>query len=246
MLSIPSKYEVNKEFAIKTFLGADLTPKEKKRFREVVEEICLAHQIMGEDIPSLINEEYDCQVVLFFDVKLTELKSASFVGYIIQKIVKPLCVVRFYDYTNQEVYCFSFKRLNLQDKTQIVIEETVYSLPVSMQFRDETNTLIHDYVGFDRIQNKGNKLDFYLESMIKMYIISNLTLWSGARSLLTSDVWYYRNKMLNIYVNLKRIEQLKREQKSARTVSENSKINTELKRRFAEFTNIIGGQQNGI
>ncbi len=242
MLSVPSTYEINKEFALKTFISADLTPKEKKRFKDVVKEVQLSYQITGEDIPSLVNEEYDCQAILYFSVKLTELKNANFVGNIIQRIVKPLCVIRFYDYTNQEVYCFSHKRLNLQDRTQIVIEDTVYSLPTSLQFRDETNTLIHDYVEYNRIQNRGNKLDFYLETMIKAYIISNLTLWSGTKSLLVSGVWYNRDNMLKLYSQLKRVEILKKEQRTSKTVSENAKINMELKRLYVEFTNIVGGQ----
>lgn len=210
MLSIPGKYEINKEFALKTFISADLTPKEKKRFREVVEAVQLSYQIAGEDIPSLVNEEYDCQVILFFSVQLTVLKNAIFIGNIIQRLVKPLCLIRFYDYTNHEIYCFCHKRLNLQDRTQIVIEDTVYSAPASMQFRDEINTLIHEYIEFDRIQNRGNKLDFYLEMMIKTYITSNLNLWSGVRQLLVSRVWYNRPDMLKLYSQLKRVAQLKK------------------------------------
>lgn len=236
MLSIPSTYEINKEFTLKTFITADLTVKEKKRFKEVVEGVQLSCQITGEDIPSLVSKEYDCQAILFFSVRLTELKNTNFVGNIIQRLVKPLCVIRFYDYTSKEVYCFSHKRLNLQDSTQIVIEDIVYSSPTSMQFRDETNILIQEYAGFDRIQNGGNKLDFYLEMMVKIYIISNLSLWSGTKKLLVSGVWYNRDNMLNIYTQLKRVEQLKKEQKSAKTVAENSKINAELKQLFAEFT----------
>lgn len=235
MLSIPSRYEINKGISLKTFISADMTSKEKKQFREVVEEVQLSYQIVGEDIPSLINEEYDCQVILFFSVKLAELKNVNFVGNIVQRIVKPLCVIRFYDYTNQEIYSFGHKRLNIQDRTQIVIEDIVYSEPISMQFEDGTNTLIQEYILFDRIQNRGNKLDFYLEMMIKTYIISNLYLWSGTKQILVSGVWYNRINMLKLYSQLKRVEQLKKEQKSAKTVAQNSKINTELKRLYGEF-----------
>lgn len=235
MLSIPGQYEINKEISIKTFISTDMTPKEKKRFREVVEEVQLTYQIAGEDIPSLINEEYDCQVILFFSVKLIELKNANFVGNIMQRIVKPLCVIQFYDYTNQEIYCFGHKRLNIQDRTQIVIEDMVYSIPTSLQFEDEANVLIQEYTQFDRIQNRTNKLDFYLEMMIRTFIISNLYLWSGTKQILVSTVWYNHPTMLNLYSQLKRVEQLKKEQNSVKTVAQNSKINRELKRLYGEF-----------
>jgi hypothetical protein len=157
MLSIPGRYEINKEFSIKTFLTSDLKSREKKRFRENVLEIKLLYQIAGEDIPSLINDEYDSQVILFLNVRLNELKNSNFVGNIMQELIKPLCVIRFHDHTNQEVYCFSQKRLNLQDRTQIIVENMVYSSPISTEFRDEKNVLIEKNVTFDRIQNRGNK-----------------------------------------------------------------------------------------
>ncbi len=239
MLAIPSVYEINKAFTIKTFMTADLTQKEKKRFREVVMEVKLLYQIAGEDIPSLINDEYDCQAILFFSVRLTELKNASFVGNIMQRLVKPLCVIRFFDHTNCQVFCFCHKRLNLNDRTQVVIVDTVYSSPTSIQFADETNMLMREYIEFDRIKNRGNKLDFYLEMMIKAYIVSNLSLWSGTRTLLVSKVWYNRGDMLKLYDGLKRVEQLKKEQKFAKTVAESARINSELKRLYAEFAKII-------
>ncbi len=239
MLSIPDRYEINKEFAIKTFLTSDLKSREKKRFRENVLEVKLLYQIAGEDIPSLITDEYDCQVILFLNVQLNELKNANFAGNILQELIKPLCVIRFFDHTHQEVYCFCHKRLNLQDRTQIVIEDIVYSSPVSTEFRDEKNVLIRKNVAFDKIKNMGNKLDFYLEMMIKTYIISNLSLWSGTRALLVSGVWYNRNSMLKIYSQLKRVEQLKKEQKSANTVAKNAKINAELKQIYSECAKYI-------
>lgn len=239
MLAIPSRYEINKSFAVKTFMTADLTQKEKKRFREVVIEVKLLYQITGEEIPSLISDEYDCQAILFFDVRLNELKNTSFVGNIMQRLVKPLCVIRFYDHTNNQIFCFCYKRLNLNDRTQVVIEDTVYSSPVSSQFEDEINKLMREYIEFDKIQNRSSKLDFYLEMMIKAYIISNLSLWSGTRALLVSKVWYNRDEMLKLYDGLKRVEQLKKEQKFAKTVAESAKVNSELKRLYAEFAKII-------
>ncbi|QGG48035.1 DUF4391 domain-containing protein [Heliorestis convoluta] len=239
MLDIPSRYKIDKTFSIKTFITADLTPKEKKRFKEEVIEIKLSHQIAGEEIPSFVNDEYDCQVILFFTVQLKKLKYANFVGPIIQGLVKSLCVIEFYDHSSQQVYCFSHKRLNIQDKSQIVVEETVYSSLTSMQFTDEINGLLKEYIAYDNIYNRGNKLDFYLEMMIKAYIISNLSLWSGTRALLASNVWYNRDTMLKLYHGLKEVEQRKKELKSARTIAEQSTINAKLKKSYAQFKEMM-------
>lgn len=215
-------------------MASALKPGEKKRFRENVLEVKLLYQIAGEDIPSFLNDEYDCQVILFLNVRLNELKNANFVGNTLQQMIKSLCVLRFRDHTNQELYCFGHKRLNQQDRTLVVMEDIVWSAPVSAEFRDEKNILMEKNVAFESIQNRGNKLDFYLEMMIKTYLISNLSLWSGTKALLLSKAWYNRDNMLELYGGLKRVAQLKKEQKSARTVAENARINAELKRLYVQ------------
>ena len=50
----------------------DLIPKEfkpdvKKKIKESVKGVTLSYQIMGEDIPSLVNDEYNFQVIQFYD-----------------------------------------------------------------------------------------------------------------------------------------------------------------------------------
>ena len=77
-------------------------------------------------------------------------------------------------------------------------------------------------------------LDFYVDMMIKTYLIANLPLWSGTKALLVSRVWYNRDNMLELYDRFKRVAQLKKEQKSARTVAENARISSELKRLYAQ------------
>ena len=241
MLGIPEKYKLNKKFDVKTFITSDLTPKEKKRIKETVIDVSLEYQLVGEEIPSLINEEYDCQAILFFGIKLSTIKDASFVGGIIQKLGKPLYVLRFYDHTGVEAYYFARKRLNIQDKSQIVIEDAVITLPASQQFEDEINTLMKVYSAFEKLKNKTNKLCLYLEMMVKSYIISNTSLWSGSKTLLVSKVWYNADDVVSLFLKLKRVEQLKREQKSTKTISNSSKINSELKAIYAELGKHIGG-----
>lgn len=34
---------------------------------------------MGEDIPSLVNDEYNFQVIQFYDFELTDIKKAAFI-----------------------------------------------------------------------------------------------------------------------------------------------------------------------
>lgn len=236
IFNIPEEYLVNMPIDIKTFLTSDLTLKEKKRFKEIVLEVTLKYQVTGEEIPSLINEDYDCQVILFFEIKLRTIKDASFVAGILNWLVKAPCVLRCHDHTGSEVYSYAHKRLSKQDRSQVVIEDIIMTSPTSQHFEDEINTLMRRYIAFDKLKNRVNKLNLYLEMMIKSFIISNLAIWSGNKQFLVSKVWYNLDEVLKMFELLKAIKQMKVNQKSAQTIAEQSRINTELKKMFNELS----------
>ncbi|WP_434640374.1 DUF4391 domain-containing protein [Thermoanaerobacterium thermosaccharolyticum] len=229
MLGVPEKYKVGKKFDAKIFLNSDLTPKEKKKFRDAVQEVVLEYQIAGEEIPSIINDEYNCQVILCFDVKLKMLKDSSFVGEIMQKVIKPLAVIRFWNEKGECIYCLAYKRLNMQDKEQIVIEDTVYSPPISMYLPDERGRLIDEYIGYEKIINRANKLTFYYEMFAKMVIIANLNIWARGLEALNSKVYYNIDESMRVVKLLKKIKQLEFNLKIVATMSEKARINGEIK-----------------
>jgi hypothetical protein len=239
MLGIPEEYKVDKQIDIKTFLTSDLKPNEKKRLRDVVLEINLESQVAGESIPSLINNHYDCQVIMYVGVRLKSLKAASFVGDTIQRLVKSLCVVRCIDPRGMEVYVFAHKRLNLQDRTEVVIEDHFITVPASIQFSDEVSAAIQEFAFFKRLKNKENKLSMYLELMTKSYIASNLSLWTGGVDLLSSKAWYNVEDVLKILKVYMRLTQVKKEQKYAKTVAEQANYNFQLKKLYLELTTIM-------
>lgn len=239
MLGLPSEYVIDKSIQVSTFMTSDLMPKEKKRFKENVESIKLAYQIAGESIPSLINDQYDCQAILFFDVQLKTLKDASFICDIMQKLVKPLCVIRCYDLKGMQTFSFAHKRLNLQDRTQVVIEDSILSAISSSQLTDDTVTLMNDFAAFEKIRNKANKMTFYIELMTKAYIISHILAWSGSKDLLVSKAWYNVSDVLLIFEYYKRVLQLQKDKKAAKTISEQAKYNTELKATFNHLSQFV-------
>lgn len=239
MLGVPEKYRIRKKFDTKTFLTADLTAKEKKRFKDIVQAVTLEYQIAGEEIPSIINEEYNCQAVLYFDVELNELKYCSFVGEIMQKMIKPPALIRFRDDSGMFVYCLAHKRLNMQNKEDIVVEDVVFSPPASMFLPDETGTLIAEYMAYENVKNKTSKLTFYYEMLTKTMLISNLNLWSGARRALDSKVYYDIDKSMYMVELLKKLKQLERKLKSEVTISEKAKINGEIKAIIVTLNDLI-------
>ncbi|WDH95756.1 DUF4391 domain-containing protein [Paenibacillus urinalis] len=239
MLGLPSEYAIDKSIQVSTFMTSDLLPKEKKRFKESVESIKLAYQIAGESIPSLINDQYDCQALLFFEVQLNKLKDASFICDIIQKLVKPLCVIRCYDVKGMQTYSIAHKRLNLQDRSQVVIEDSYLTAISSSQLTDDMVTLMNDYAAFEKIRNKANKMTLYIELMTKAYIISHLLVWSRSKEMLASKAWYNVSDAHLIFDCYKRIIQLQKDKKAATTISDQSKYNSELKNIFNQLSKFI-------
>ena len=53
--------------------------------------ICLMYQIAGEEIPSVISDEYRCQAIQFYDMELKSIKDAAYLASMYQKMIKPLC-----------------------------------------------------------------------------------------------------------------------------------------------------------
>lgn len=239
MYKIPEEYKVNKNIAIKTFIASSLKPNEKKRLKESLLNVAIEYQIKGEKIPSVIDDEYDCEVIIFIGIKVKNIKDANFVSETIQNMGKPFYILRIYDSLGNECYSFAHKRLNFEDRTQVVIENIVVSKVTSNTFEDEVNRLISEYAGFDKIINKFNKFSMYIEMMVKTYIISNTYLWSKIETLLSSKLWYNTDEVIKVFLKLKMVEELKKIQKSSKSVSDNSKINSELKKIYSKFSEII-------
>ncbi|QAT39310.1 DUF4391 domain-containing protein [Clostridium sp. JN-9] len=229
MFNLPSDYKVNKKFDIKMFTTSELNQKEKKYFKDNVAQIELKYQIIGEDIASFIDDEHNCQAIMFFEVEVKNLKSAKTIGEIIQRVVKPLVVIRFFDSKGTESYCFVYKRLNKLDNTKIVIDEIILTHISSIFFENDTKKLISKYLDFDEVKNKANKLTYYYEMFSKAIVISNRAYFSGYKSILSSNIFYDLDTMKLLTSLLREVEGFEREKSIAVTVSEKAQINMKIK-----------------
>lgn len=228
MFSLPEKYKKDKHISIKPFLNETLSASEKKRFKESIAEMSILYQIEGFDIPNLVNDDYHCEAIAFLDIKLTSMKAAAFVGNIVQKQVKMLCVIRFRDGTD-ECYCFAHKRLNKQNTTQIVVENTYSTGCMPCAFDNQKKTLFSLYIDYGTILNRNNKVCYYLEMMTKAFLIFNIELYSGTQQLLDSKIWFDFDKTLSCYDLLVELKELKLSQTKTTTIAERSKINSQIK-----------------
>lgn len=228
MFSLPDKYQKNNHIPIKPFLNETLSASEKKRFKDSVSDITLLYQVEGFDIPNLMNDDYKCQVIIFLAIELSSMKEAAFVGRIVQKQVKELCVIRFSDGTD-ECYCFAHKRLNKQNISQIVVDDIFTTGCMPSAFDNQKKTLFSLYIDYGTIINRENKVSYYLEMMTKAFLIFNMELYSDTQRLLDSKIWFSIEKTISCYNLLNELKELKISAAKATVISERSKINTQIK-----------------
>lgn len=227
MLSLPEKYRKDTHIAKSTFIsGGNLAGAERKRFETSVEEIRIMYQIEGFDIPNLVNDEYNCQVIMFICIKLKDLKQAAFIAKVMQKCIAPLCVIEFTDGVNAQ-YSFADKRLNKQNEKEIVIENEYLTDKLPLNQQNDKKTLFSLYIDYETILNRNNKHSYYLEMMTKAFLVFNQELFSG--ELIDSRMWHDDNKVLRCYPLLKKLKALKLSAAKAKTVSEKSDLNRQIK-----------------
>lgn len=228
MLSLPDKYKKGSRIPLSPFLNGTLTTAEKKRFKETVEGIQIVYQIEGFDIPNLINDDYNCQVIAFLEVKLTNLKNVAFVAKIIQKQVKTLCVIKLTD-GKEECYSFADKRLNRQNKNEIIVEDVFITDSLPLNFSNSAKTLFSLYIDYETILNRNNKHSYYMEMMTKAFLVFNQELYSGTIGLLDSKLWYDDEKIDECYFAISSLRQLKLKAAKTTAVSERGEINKQIK-----------------
>lgn len=237
MFNLPDKYKVGKKIPMKDLIPKEFKPDVKKKIKENVKGVTLSYQIMGEDIPSLVNDEYNFQVIQFYDFELTDIKKAVFIANLYQEIIKSACVLRLHDYSN-EAYSFALKRLNQNDNTQIVVTDKVVTAlyPTALPSSDK-NTLLRE-LDYGNIKNHDNKGAFYFEIFLRAYILTNDKVYAGAKSFLSKPIWYSMSKLKEVYPLLCNLASNKEKVQKAVSNSEKMKLNQEIRQAISELDKI--------
>lgn len=228
MFNLAEKYKVNQKIATKTFIQKDFKVEEKRKLKEILRNITLSYQITGEEISSVVSEEYNCQVIMFLDIEIDNIKNATFVSNIIQQQLKPYAVLNVYD-KNMQRYFFAEKRLNQQDKNEVVIVNTVSTKESSLYFYERVRKELEERLDIDNIISKQSKLAFYREMMVKAFIITEEHLVSNKKTLLESNIWYNERKVQEVLESLKNLEKYKLQAKSIKETNERVMVNKEIK-----------------
>ena len=198
MFNIPDRFKTDLDVKLKDFIPKDLNPNDKRRIRETIRSVKMTYQIAGEEIPSIVNDEYRCQVIQFYEIELDSIKDANFIASTYQSLIKPLCVMRLYD-SKEEEYSFADKRLSQTEENQIVVEDAYLSQKYPFGLPGEGIGKYLEYLSFDNIKNKTDKLAFYREWMYKLYILENKAAYSDVEVILKNNIWYSSTRAVSIY-----------------------------------------------
>ncbi len=239
MLGLPKNYEQRKRFNKKLFISKDESLNIKKKIKDSLLKISLVGQVQGNNIPSLVNENFNASVIMFLEVEVDNIKNAKFLNEIFQELLKAFAIIKFYDYRGNNVYGFGYKRLSKNDKSEIVLESSFVSEVFTEELFDENLELFERYVDFPNIKNTNNKLYFYEEMMVKAYVISNKELWSKWEKILNSNIWYNHSKINKIFKLLTKAKEIKNKQKKTTNLKENIGENKELMRIYDEMERVI-------
>ncbi len=228
MFKIDEKYLIDKNFKPADFVAKELSRADKKKLKEVIKNATLKYHIKGEEIPSLIDEQYNYQVIMFFEIELNNIKNATYVNNILQKeVIKAPCIFKFKDISSN-CYAFADKRLSMTEEKTVVIDSTLVTTP------QPNNAEVDLRLYYANIKNKNNKRSFYTELMVKTYILNNSKLIQDITSIFDTQIWYDETKKMKFYYKLRELQACK--EKQARTViaQEKVQLNTQMKKLIEE------------
>ena len=234
MINMPEKYEVNQEIKLKNLILKEFKSDEKKKIKEYVKLVTLKSMINDEEIPSVEDERYIFKVIQYFEFEISDIKKAGFIANLYQEAIKSPCVLRFYD-NSKEVYSLALKRLNQNDRNEIVVTDTVMTEIFDLSMTSSAKREVEGALDYSKILNRTNKVNFYLEMFIRSYILKNQKYYQKSSNILESLIWYDRNKMNDIFEKFKNLVMYKEKMKLAIKNSEKIEINKKIRELILEL-----------
>lgn len=228
MFNLPYRYKTDVKLALKDFIPKDLKPDDKKRIKDAIKEVRLMYQIAGEEIPSVINDEYRCEVIQFYNMELHSIKVAPYLASVYQNLIKSLCVFHMYD-SQYELYSLAMKRLNQTDENQIVVEHSILTENYPVGLPDDGRNRLLKYLDYVQIKNKTNKINLYKEWYYRTYMIMNESAYSDTELILDGNGWYDSKHMELLYTYYKKLVDARGMLKKAVTGAEKMNLNKEIK-----------------
>ena len=144
------------------------------------------------------------------------------------------CVIHMHD-AKDEVYSFAVKRLNQQDDTQIVIEESLVTEKYPMNLPDEGRNRLLAYMDFLTIKNKLDKVALYKEWYSKAYILANEKAYEQTQLILDGNFWYDSDRTARVVGKYVELVNARASLKKATTNADRMKVNKLIKTAIADL-----------
>ena len=231
---MPEKYEVNQEIKLKNLILKEFKPDEKKKIKEYIKSVTLKYMINDEEIPSVEDERYIFTVIQYFEFEISDIKKAGFLANLYQESIKSPCILRFYD-NSKELYSLALKRLNQNDRNEIVVTDTVMTEIFDLSMSSSAKREVKGALDYSKILNRTNKVNFYSEMFIRNYILKNRKYYQKSGNILESLIWYDRNKMNDIFEKFKNLLIYKEKMKLTIRNSEKVEINKKIRELILEL-----------
>ncbi len=228
MFGLPDTYRIDVNVALKDFIPKNLKPNDKKRIKDAVKSVRLEYQIAGEEIPSVNNEKYRCQVIQFYDIEVVNIKDTNFLAVTYQNLIKPLCVLHMHD-TKDEVYSLAVKRLSQTDDMQIVVGQALLTDKYMLGVPDSNRDRLLEYMDYSKLKNKIDKVQLYKEWFYKAYMIVNEKAYKHTDKLLDGNSWYDSRRTAWLCQEYVELVMYRGKLKTAVTNAERIKLNKEIK-----------------
>ncbi|MBF0233825.1 MAG: DUF4391 domain-containing protein [Desulfamplus sp.] len=235
MINLPQQYKINKKIALKTILSGEMKPAEKKRMKSNLIELFLTHQISGESIPSWIDEDHRYEVIMFFDVQVEKTKQVESTASVLQRFIKPPCVIRFHD-NHEEIFSFAHKKINPANNHEMILENRVITPPQPVSSKNAQKDLLTKSLDFDSMKSRTNKKDLYVEAMTKAFIAAHPNIFSRVTEFLDSSIWYNSGDVLELLENLTILQDLNRQKAKALQVKDKVLVNGKIKKIISGLT----------
>lgn len=234
MINMPKRYEVNQEIKLKNLILKEFKPDEKKKIKEYIKSVTLKYMINDEEIPSVEDERYIFTVIQYFEFEISDIKKAGFLANLYQESIKSPCILRFYD-NSKELYSLALKRLNQNDRNEIVVTDTVMTEIFDLSMSSSAKREVKGALDYSKILNRTNKVNFYSEMFIRNYILKNRKYYQKSGNILESLIWYDRNKMNDIFEKFKNLLIYKEKMKLTIRNSEKVEINKKIRELILEL-----------
>ena len=133
------------------------------------------------------------------------------------------------------MYSLALKRLNQNDRNEIVVTDTVMTEIFDLSISSSVKREVEVALDYSKILNRTNKVNFYSEIFIRNYILKNQKYYQKSGNILESLIWYDRNKTINIFEKFKKLVICKEKMKSVIRNSEKIEINKKIREVISEL-----------